>query len=194
MYEVIYLTGAAAAGKSTLSRTVSASPAFAVFEYGQELLNQASGSRLGLTHADTRRDPQKIIKPEHVAATDEALQLFIRAHRDSRHVVIDSHAVSKEPYGFRIEPFGPGQLQRAALSRIVVLRCAPEILVRRTRDAPDGRPAVTLSEADEYQSFQATVAISYAIILGVPIHFLNSATPPAELYEQFLHLIGSPSH
>ena len=194
MYEVILITGAAASGKSTLSRELAKLDNFAVFEYGDVLFRQAAVKHSKLTYAETRSHPEIFIDPEDISETDEALQQFIATHRNIRHVVIDSHAVSKENYGFRIEPFGPRQLQRAAFSRIVFLHCDPFVIMDRTRARPEGRPTLNIKESELYQNLQCSVAINYSTILGIPIHFLDSALDSGLVMSQFLSLIGSKSH
>jgi adenylate kinase len=194
MQETILITGAAATGKSTLSRALAELENFAVFEYGDFLFRCASVNHPELTHSDTRSHPELFISPMDISETDEALQQFIVSHRSTHHVVIDSHAVSKENYGFRIEPFGPGQLLRAAFSRIVFLLCDPIVIIDRTKARPEGRPPLNAKEAELYQNLQCSVAINYSTILGIPIHFLDSANESKVILTQFLNLIGSKSH
>ncbi|HBY02156.1 MAG TPA: hypothetical protein DEG92_06440 [Rikenellaceae bacterium] len=194
MYEVILITGAAASGKSTLSRELAKLDNFAVFEYGDVLFQRSTVKHPGLTYADTRSHPEIFIDPEDISGTDEALQQFIVVHRDTQHVVIDSHAVSKENYGFRIEPFGPGQLQRATFSRIIFLHCDPRVIEARTSAYPEGLPSLNFNESELYQNLQCSVAINYSTILGIPIHFLDSALDSGVVLSQFLSLIGSKSH
>ena len=194
MFETILLTGAAGVGKSTLAASLALDPRVVVFEYGAELTRRASDGQPGLTQDDIRRHSATLVNGSHVAETDEALQRFIATHRDSKHVIIDSHAVTKEFYGFRVLPFTPSQLHAAALSRIIVLHGAPQVLVARIALDPGGRPLLSSWEAQEHISLQATVALSYAVILGIPIHFLDCATDPASLHAACLALFGSTPH
>ena len=193
-HETILLTGTAAVGKSTLSRRIGKTTNFKAFEYGDELFKQAAKKHPEITHSETRSHSEIFISDEDVRNTDEALQLFIQEYRNKYHVVIDSHAVSKESYGFRSEPFGLGELQRANFSRIVCLYCEPNIIVERTKNNPEGRPSLTIQEAEFYQDFQSSVAITYSTILGVPLHFINSNANPNNVVKMFLNIIGSKSH
>ncbi|OYU55690.1 MAG: hypothetical protein CFE25_00075 [Chitinophagaceae bacterium BSSC1] len=194
IYEVVLLTGTAAVGKSTLSRKIGKTHNFKAFEYGDELFNQAAQKHPEITHSETRSHSEIYISDKDVRNTDEALQLFIKEFRNEYNVVIDSHAVSKESYGFRSEPFALGQLQRANFSRIVCLYCEPNVIVERTKNNPEGRPALTIKEAEFYQSLQSSVAITYSTILGVPLHFINSNTNPDDVLKKFLSIVGSKSH
>ncbi len=152
-YETILITGIAAVGKSTLSRKIGNTPGFKAFEYGVELFNQAAQKHPKISHSETRSHSEIYISDEDIRNTDEALQLFIQKYRNEYNVVIDSHAVSKESYGFRSEPFTLGELQKANFSRIVCLYCEPKIILERTKNNPEGRPTLTIQEAEFYQNF-----------------------------------------
>jgi len=193
-FETILLTGTAAVGKSTLSRKIDKAPNFKAFEYGDELFKQAAQRHPEMTLSETRSHSEIYISEEDIINTDVALQLFIEKYRNEYHVVIDSHAVSKEKYGFRSEPFALSELQRANFSRIVCLYCEPSIIVERTKANPEGRPILTMQEAEFYQNFQFSVAITYSSLSGIPIHFLNSEIKAELVFSEFLNLIGSKSH
>lgn len=194
VFEVVLITGIAAVGKSTLSRQIGNTQGFKAFEYGVELFNQAAQKHKKISHSDTRSHSEFYVSDENIRNTDKALQLFIQKYRNECHVVIDSHAVSKEKYGFRSEPFALGELQKANFSRIVCLYCEPNIIVERTKNNPDGRPILTIKEAEFYQNFQSSVAITYSTILGVPLHFINTNVTPEDVEKMFLSVVGSKSH
>jgi len=194
MPETIYLTGAAATGKSTLSRSLAHDKGCAVFEYGAEVLKRASVIHPGLTHADTRKDPKRFIDPGHIDATDDALQRFIAEFRNDRHVIIDSRPLTREPYGFRAVPFTRERLAGAGLTRVVVLTCPPEILIERRASDPDGRPELGRWEAETELNLLQSLAMSYAINCGIPIHFLDCSPSPEEVRRAFLNLLGSSSY
>jgi len=193
-FETILLTGIAAVGKSTLSRTIGKTSGFKSFEYGAELFNQAHQEHPEITYAQTRSHAETYISDEHVRHTDEALQLFIQQYRNECHVVIDSHAISRERYGFRSEPFGPGGLQRASFSRIVCLYCEPAVIAERIKANADGRQTLTIPELELYQQLQSSVAITYSTIAGIPLHFINSNASPEDVVKMFLEIVGSKSH
>jgi len=106
-FDVIYLTGAPAAGKSSIAEQLKQviSP-LDVFNYRQELTKYLS-ERLGnnLHQDDLRRQSAKLITPEDVEALDSILLENVRILRTKTNVIIDTHAVTKEAYGFRVTPF-----------------------------------------------------------------------------------------
>ena len=194
MFETVLLTGAAGVGKTTLAASLALDPRIAVFEYGAELTKRAAIERPWLTQEDIRGQSAAFVTGQHVADTDAALQHFVATHGGTRHLVIDSHAVTKEAYGFRAHPFTPEQLRSAGLSRIVVLHCEPHVLVARIERDPGGRPMLSEWEAAEHIGLQAGVALSYSVTFGIPVHFIDCAKDPAWVSAAFLALLGSAPH
>lgn len=97
--KVVYLTGAPAAGKSSMTRRLrELVPSLSIFEYGAELtkyVNELRGSK-AIDQARLREQSSQIVTPADVAAVDELLIKYVRENRSTRHVIIDSHAVTKE--------------------------------------------------------------------------------------------------
>lgn len=184
-FEVVYLTGAPAAGKSTVSRTLQerVSP-LAVFEYGQRLTQYLSRTSAGFSQENIREQSARIVRPEDVAAVDRELLDFVAEERIRSHVLIDSHAVTKEHYGFRITAYHIDDIRRLCPTRICMLYTPPEIAMERIRNAPAGRPTVSAWEAQFHTDLQASVAATYAVGLGVPMYLIDSSRPLDEVVDQ----------
>ena len=186
-FDVVYLTGAPAAGKTTvvehLKRTISP---IEVFSYGQELtafLAKKTGAPL--QQAELRTRSSQAITPEDIEALDSILMERVAEHRSRTNFVIDTHAVTKEPYGFRATPFSLTQLGDLRPTKIVVLYTSPEVALSRIGADPAGRPAITAFESGFHSALQASVAISYGTSLGIPVHFLDSGKEMPELLDWF---------
>jgi adenylate kinase len=190
-YEVIYLTGAPATGKSTLVRHLEehASPLKA-FTYSKVLAEFVSGSNNGgLAEDDLRRQSSGIIRPEDVRAVDAMLLAYVNENRSRTHIVIDSHAVTKERYGFRVTPFSLEQLNALRPTRICVLYTEAEVVRERIAASSLGRPQVTPFEADFHTDLQASVALIYGINLGIPVYFFDSSRPVLEIADEIKRLL-----
>ena len=107
-FHLVYLTGAPATGKSSTSEKIAASvDPVKLFCYSKELrdyLNRKD-AKTGFKETDLRTQSAGIITAEDVNAVDKKLINFVRKFRHSSHIIIDSHAVTKENFGFRVTPF-----------------------------------------------------------------------------------------
>ena len=192
-FEVVYLTGAPAAGKSTVSRALQEriSP-LAVFEYGQRLTQYLSRSDAGLTQDQIREKSARVVRPEDVEAVDRELLDFVAAERTRSHVLVDSHAVTKESYGFRITAFHIDGIRRLAPTRICMLYTPPEVAMRRIEEDAAGRPTITAWEAQFHTDLQASVAATYAVGLGVPMYLIDSSAPLDAVVVQLARYFDRP--
>jgi adenylate kinase len=184
-HHVVYLTGAPATGKSSLGRALAQRVEnLAVFEYGERLrehLSQRTGEHL--TQEILRGESAAIASAEDIQVMDQALLTFVARQRQESHVLIDTHPVTKEVFGFRITAFSLAEITELAPTLICVLYTEPDVVVSRIADSPGGRPRPTEWEASYHSNLQAMVAVSYATQLGVPVYLFDSARPSSELAE-----------
>jgi adenylate kinase len=96
MPKVVYLTGAPAAGKSSTTRLLTERvPGLLVWEYGARLTEHITARSSGVAHQDDLRTRSAgVVTPEDVTEVDRALVAFVTEHRNSRPIVIDSHATN----------------------------------------------------------------------------------------------------
>ncbi|HEY1751001.1 MAG TPA: ATP-binding protein [Caulobacteraceae bacterium] len=183
MPKVIYLTGAPAAGKSsTLRRLLEVRPDIAGWEYGARLTEYVRGRGESMASQDELRSRSAgVITPDDVDAIDQQLLAFVASRRASQHVVIDTHAVTKEAYGFRITPFSAADVQRLDPDEIWMLYVSAELTRRRIANDPAGRPQITLEEAQTHTALQGAVAASYGILVGKPVYLFDGTVTPEEL-------------
>jgi adenylate kinase len=186
-FDVVYLTGAPAAGKSSVAEQLkqTVSP-IEVFNYGQELTRfLAAKTGEPLSQDELRRQSSQVITPEDIDALDSILLKRVGELRSRTNVVIDTHAVTKEPYGFRVTPFSLQRFGELRPTKIVVLYTSPEVAVSRIVTDPGGRPTITVFESGFHSALQASVALSYGTSLGVPVYFLDSDKEMPELLAWF---------
>lgn len=184
--KVVYLTGAPASGKSSTTRLLAEQvPELLVWEYGARLTEHViAKSKHVMRQDDLRARSAGVVTPEHVAEVDRALLAFVEQHRGRRPVLIDSHAVTKEAYGFRITPFSLEQFGRLSPDEIWVLYASPGETRRRIEADAGGRPMVSEEEARTHSALQASVAATYGMSLGRPVYLFDTAAPRCELVAQ----------
>lgn len=182
MGKVIYLTGAPASGKSSTARLLAANnPNLLIWEYGAKL-TQHLKNRLSEApnHAQLRLQSSSIVTSMDIDAVDRALVTFVADNREDNNVIIDSHAVTKEVFGFRITPFSLKQFGELAPDEIWVLYASPSVTIKRIANDPDGRALVDEEGAHLHSTLQASVAATYGMSLGRPVYFFDTTSGDRE--------------
>ncbi len=174
---VVLLTGSPATGKSTLRKALTKMFTNVVeIDYGQELIAAKERQHgTSLTYRELRQMSADVIHSGDVATLDEQIIARISELRPSASIIIDSHAVTRETYGFRAIPFSISQVQRLAFDCVILLRCNPVTTLMRLKNDADGRQNVTEELAREHQTLQEAVALNYAITSGSPIFILDTS-------------------
>jgi adenylate kinase len=183
-YEVIYLTGAPASGKSSLTSALSqAVRPLEIFEYGQRLTAylQDKNSEPELRQTQVREKSATLVTPNDIANLDRILLAFVAQHRTQAHVIVDTHAVTKERYGFRVTPFRLSAFAELAPTQIWMLYTEPQVALRWIASDARGRPQISEWDASLHTGMQASLAITYAASLGIPVHLFNTDGPVSDL-------------
>lgn len=175
-FPVVYLTGAPAAGKSSVSQELERRfPLLKVFSYSSELRRVAAQrSGVTMTEDDIRRLSGQVIQPEDIVSLDRQLVDTASKRRDIGPTVIDSHAVTKELYGFRITAFDQDTLKALGPDCIVCLYTSATVTIERIERSARGRPRVSELEANMHTHLQCSVAVQYGILLGKPVYLVDS--------------------
>ncbi|WP_158665409.1 ATP-binding protein [Sinorhizobium fredii] len=180
--KTVYLTGAPAAGKSTTARLLKQQiPGLKIWEYGAELTRYVKERAQIGSQADLRRLSANVVTPEDVAAVDKELLEFVNTNRGTYPIVIDSHPVTKEDFGYRITAFSEAQVKALAPDEIWVLFTPPNVTVERINSDAEGRPQIDHEEARMHTSLQAGVAATYGVAIGRPVYLFDSSIDQAAL-------------
>lgn len=190
MKRLIYLTGAPATGKSTLTENLQQLlPDTVVFTYSKELLGHVRvKSAAAETQDDLRRKSSEIITREDVEAVDKQLLALAEASRGRTSMVVDSHPVTIEKFGFRVTPFTKEQIKQLAPDVIICLYASAAVIEGRISTDPAGRPLPSRDEIDLHTQLQCQVASMYAFETGASLYFLDAAPSPKQVLENFVKL------
>jgi adenylate kinase len=172
---VIYLTGAPATGKTTLAKLISEKfEPFLRISYGELLLERKRKTSPDLRYEELRKSSSKIIKAEDVKQEDVKLIARINKLKTTTNIIIDSHPVTKEEYGFRITPFDERLLTKLHLDVIIVLHRPYTEILKTLAERPEGRLLLTEEEARKHTFLLDAIASFYGIICGCPVYILNN--------------------
>ncbi|AVX92143.1 hypothetical protein PkP19E3_31275 (plasmid) [Pseudomonas koreensis] len=197
MGRIIYLTGAPATGKSTLTDRLEklfGPGQVHVFTYSKELARVISERTGPVTQNDMREKSAGLITRQDVERVDrELIEVAARLKKDGGYLVIDSHPVTIESYGFRVTPFSKSQLHDLSPDLIVCLYAEGHMLSERIKADPGGRPNPRTSELDRHVNLQCEIASLYAFETGAELFFLDAGKSGEEVLHDFLQITKLPS-
>ncbi len=183
MGQVIYVTGAPASGKSTTTQALlKAMPGVALWEYGARLTEHLRSRGVDLVdQKELREKSSHVALGEVINEVDDHLLAFVAERRAFGHVIIDSHPVTREHYGFRITAFSHERFRMLAPNEVWCFYTAPEIAIARIEADPRGRPQIDVETARTHTSLQASVAATYGIAAGCPVYLFDTDREQSEL-------------
>lgn len=173
------LTGAPGVGKSTIASMLQRRwpRRFEVVPFGR-LLYTACKSRMNqdFTYEEFKKSSASYVTQPDIIAASGRLQYMIRHQRNSRWLIVDSHAVAREQYGYRATPDDPVTLKKFAYSYIIQLTADPKVIAQRVVSEP-ARVQLTSGQVGSLQLIQMSISIYYAGTLGCPLHLVDAEGP-----------------
>ncbi|WP_293778445.1 ATP-binding protein [uncultured Oxalicibacterium sp.] len=192
MKNVVYLTGAPATGKSSLCKYLAQTvPDLLVLSYSallRDYINKRQGSKLD--EDDIREQSARAITAEDVAAVDQLLIEEVNSKRNSHKIIIDSHPVTIEEYGFRITQFALEELKLLNPDALICLYAAPDVIRQRIEKDPAGRPLPAEFALSTHVQLQAAVCTQYALMLGRTCYMLDTDATREQLAKNFLSAVN----
>lgn len=178
---VVYLTGAAASGKSTLTRNLRAlCPELVVFSYSDRLRDLIANRQGALHEDEAMRKSAGIATPSDIETLDNSLLNLVTYERANRSILIDSLAVMKEDFGFRVTGASTERIRALNPDAIVCLYAHGQAVIDRMKAQAAG-PLMSVFEADMYTYMQAQLAIQYGVIVGKPVYLFDTTMPADNL-------------
>ena len=104
-----------------------------------------------MSYSELREQSSSVISQTDVSDTDEWVIAEIARLRTTCDVIIDSHALTREEYGFRAIPYSARQLEAIKFDAVLALRCDPEVLIARVAADRGGRRELSVELAREIQ-------------------------------------------
>jgi adenylate kinase len=187
--KVFLLTGAPGVGKSTLRKNLEKAVSnLKCFDYGSLLLQAKERQQKELSYEEMRQKSSHVIAHSDVIDVDKELIDSVSVASRQFHCLIDSHAVTRENYGYRAVPFSPEQLRELRFDAIIVLHASPHVLSERVNKEPKGRQLIDSYIAAQHQYLQDAVAINYAVLCHCRYYGIDADKDEASVLEMALNL------
>lgn len=176
-YKTVYLTGAPAAGKSTLARTLARDIAnVEVFEFGARMsdwLRSKDPFGNGIDQTKLRSGTGPHVSMADIKAVNSVMRAWIEDRGRYSHLIVDSHQVTVEDFGLIYVPFRGDELIDLPIDEIWVVDVDPHVTIGRIKKNPKGRPLPTEHMASLHSASQMCVATTYGAMKGVPVVVLD---------------------
>lgn len=189
---MIYLTGVPASGKTSLAtRLEERIKPLIRLDYGQTILEHKQRLLKNMKYDDLRKKSSSIIYIEDVRKLDTSLIEKVNKLRTTTNILIDSHATTKEEYGFRMIPFTMDILTKLKLDAVIALHSSFENIEKRIATKPQGRPLITIDEFNQHLFLQDSLAVLYGVVCNCPIYVVDNSSSLENAMNVTLHIFKS---
>jgi adenylate kinase len=166
--KVILLTGIPSSGKTTATDYVRTNfENIKVVRYGELLFRMKEKTHPGIKYEQMRSQSGSILSKEDLAGADDLILKTVIDHKGKFDIIIESHGVTKEDYGFRITPYkNVKKLVNLGVTNVVYISSDSDIIVKRMLGSAKGRKKMNQGQIQQNFRLQETLALVYAVLTG----------------------------
>jgi adenylate kinase len=172
--KLVMLTGISGVGKSTIARHIEdrINP-IARLGFGNIIYEvlQREGTDAGRT--EIRTTPNRFISISAIKTATTILQERVVNLRQSTNVLLETHAVVSDYFGFWIFP-EISDFEAVKLDAVIVIHSPFEIVEQRMIQKPEGRNLISKQSFESYQSLQDAVAVNFCLMAKCPMYVVET--------------------
>jgi len=170
----ILLTGAPGVGKSTITRSIETriSPMTRI-GFGDLIFEVKKQLGTIENYEQLRATPDKSIPINYVSLAAEVLLNRVTLLRHATNIILDSHAVVNDYFGFRIVP-EINDFERVKIDAVIVVHAPFEIVEQRVIREPKGRNPISKHSFEKHQTMQDAVAIHFSLLAKCPMYVVET--------------------
>ena len=197
MRKVCLVTGTPGVGKTTLCSALARElpTRYQHISFGGLILKCLNEDGFGGTEADLRRRVSQLVTAQVISrATDLLVQETNADGNENLWLLLDSHAVSQDRFGFIATPDGPSYFQRLRYSAIINLFADPTEVLKRSNPDETGRQARTADDVATHANLQNAVTVLYSAFSACPAFFVDANARAGCLTEVVDRLLCPQEH
>lgn len=192
--KTIYLTGAPAAGKSTLATSLARTfENVEVFEFGSRMSEWLSSNApldQAVDQEDLRSGTSSYVRMTDICHINALMRTWVEKRRTHAHLIIDSHQVTIEDFGLIYVPFQDEELKNLSIDEVWVVDVEPKVAIDRITRNPKGRALPSEHFALMHSISQMTVATAYGAMKQVPVVVLDGSLDEPSLVQNASKRLG----
>jgi adenylate kinase len=133
-------------------------------------------SRTGsnFSYSEFRTVASTVVSPEDIRAATESVADRSRAIDQAQWLIVDSHAVAREHFGWQANPDTPPTLGQFSYDQIIQLDASPETVLRRIEQVPAGRLATRRRDVLILAQLQMSISAYYSGVIGCPLNVVDA--------------------
>jgi len=180
---VCLINGVPGVGKTTLCQHLVEQNrgTYSHIPFGQLILQVLRSTYQGLDERELRQTTTKFVTQDVIGrATDLLVEELERRAFQCDWLLVDSHAVSQDWFGYLATPDGKPYFERVAYQAIVHLYASSDTVLGRSNSVETGRRARNASDLALHSELLNAVSIVYSSHCGCPAYFVDANGSSAE--------------
>jgi adenylate kinase len=171
----VVVTGVPGVGKSTITRSIvtKIDPAVRI-GFGELIFEVKQQQEIMVDYEQLRASPNKSIPINYVDRAAELLLEKVTLLRQTTNILLDSHAVVKDYFGFRVAP-EINDFNKAKIDAVIVVHAPFDIVYQRLIKEPKGRTLISEQTFETQRTLQDAVAINFSLMARCPMYVIETS-------------------